>query len=214
MEPEYVFPNYSTPTTEFSKRSFIQAWFVGAHLDMGGSAKQDGLALYPLQWILDESRSKGLVLEFSQLDHKWAKIDDPLRVVFPGGESDGKGPDKWWTFETENGVMVRMQDLQKVHECDTYKGRYSIKVNKRREIYWPRQAREPFSDDTGVIKGYYPSGMFHLKVFAKAATNQKKPPKGQSFIHRSINSWTNRRRLFGAQETCEIEKNWRNADRK
>lgn len=189
MEPEYVFPSYSALKTKLSTRSIIQAWFVGAHLDMGGSAKKDGLALYPLQWILDESKSKGLVLKFSQLDHKWARIDDPLQVVFPRGESDSKSLDIW-TFETENGVMVHMQDLHKVHECEAYKGRYSIKVNKRGGFYWPRQAREPF-DNTGVVKGYCPFGVSYFKVFAKALTNQQKPPKGRLYIRRSINSWTN-----------------------
>ena len=157
MEPEYVFPTYSMPTSELSERSIVQAWFVGAHLDMGGSAERDGLALYPLQWILDESESKGLVLEFSELNHDWAKIDDPLRVVFPSSKREGKSIE-FWTFETENGVKVRMQDLHKVHECEAYKGRYSIKVNKRRGFYWPRQAREPFNGDSGVLKGYCPSG--------------------------------------------------------
>ena len=161
MSPEYVFPNYNAPEPKLSNRSIIQAWFVGAHLDMGGSAKRDGLALYPLQWILDESKSKGLLLEFSRLDHKWANIDDPLRVVFPTSESDGKGLNIW-TFETENGVTVRMQDLHRVHECEAYGGRYSIKVNKRKELYWPRKAREPFSNDTGVVKGYNPSGMSEI----------------------------------------------------
>lgn len=191
MDPEYVFPTQGTPASELSERSIIQAWFVGAHLDMGGSAERDGLALYPLQWILDESESKGLVLEFSELNHDWAKIDDPLRVVFPSSKREGKGIE-FWTFETENGVKVRMQDLHKVHECEAYKGRYSIKVNKRQGFYWRRQAREPFNGDTGVLKGYCQSGASLCKVFAKALTNQqKKPLKGQSFTHRSTSSWTN-----------------------
>lgn len=190
MDPEYVFPNHSALETKPSKHSMIQAWFVGAHIDMGGSAKKDRLALYSLQWILDESKSKGLVLAFSQLDHDWARIDDPLRVVFPISEGDVKGLNIW-TFETENGVIVRMQDLHRVHECKAYKGRYSIKVNKRKEFYWPRQAREPFNNDTGMVKGYCEHGVSYFKVFAKALTSQQEPLKGRSYIHRSISSWTN-----------------------
>ena len=158
MEPEYMFPSYGAPMTELSKRSIIEAWFVGAHFDMGGSAKKDGLALYPLQWILDESKSKGLVLEFSQVDHNWARIDDPLRVVFPRTEIDGQGLDAW-TCKTENGVMVRMQDLHKVHESEVYKGRYNIRVNRGKDFRWPKQAREPFDNDTGMLKGYCPVGV-------------------------------------------------------
>lgn len=163
MDPEYAFPSYSTPPTELLERSIIQAWFVGAHLDMGGSAEKDGLALYPLQWILDESESKGLVLEFSELNHDWARIDDPLRVVFPSSKREGNSIEIW-TFEIENGVKVRMQDLHKVHECEAYKGRYSIKVNKRQRFYWRRQAREPFNEDNGELTGYNLSSMSYFKV--------------------------------------------------
>lgn len=166
MDPEYVFPSYSTPAIELLERSIIQAWFVGAHLDMGGSAGKDGLALYPLQWILDESESKGLVLEFSELNHDWAKIDDPLRVVFPGSKREGTGIEIW-TFDSENGVKVRMQDLNKIHECEAYKGRYSIKINKRQGFYWRRQVREPFNKDNGELKGYNSSGVSSFRVLCE-----------------------------------------------
>ena len=166
MGPEYVFPSYSTPASSLSGRSNIQAWFVGAHLDMGGSAEKDGLALYPLQWILDESESKGLVLEFSELSHDWAKIDDPLRVVFPSSKREDQSI-KIQTFETENGVKVRMQDLRKVHECEAYRGRYSIKINKGQGFYWRRQAREPFNDDDGELKGYNLSGVSCFKILGE-----------------------------------------------
>ena len=85
MAPEYVFPDFGKTHNQQTDRSMIQAWFAGAHIDMGGSAQQDGLSLYPLQWILLESQDKGLVLQFSKVrgDLPWAKIDDPLKVVFP-----------------------------------------------------------------------------------------------------------------------------------
>lgn len=82
MSPEYAFANFGEEKTSLVKCSIVQAWFVVAHIDMGGSAENDGLALYPLQWILSESQAKGLVLDFSQLPHPRAVIDDPLRVVF------------------------------------------------------------------------------------------------------------------------------------
>ncbi|KAL8766023.1 MAG: hypothetical protein Q9194_006392 [Teloschistes cf. exilis] len=108
MKPAYEFPKFGETKIALSKRSFVQAWFVGAHMDMGGSSAKDGLALYPLQRMLGESQSKGLVLEFEQLRAPWSGIDDPLRVVFPEDEYDGKRR-YMWTCTTRNGVCV--------HEC-------------------------------------------------------------------------------------------------
>ncbi|KAL9611274.1 MAG: hypothetical protein Q9167_004071 [Letrouitia subvulpina] len=131
------------------------AWFVGAHIDMGGSSEKDGFALYPLQWILGESQSKGLVLEFEELKPPWSGttgIDNPLRVIFPEDEEDGKGQDTW-TCVTKNRVHVRMQDLRKVHGFKKYRDRYSIKLNSREQSYWPRKAREVFNSSE-ELRGY------------------------------------------------------------
>ncbi|KAK4211542.1 hypothetical protein QBC37DRAFT_446128 [Rhypophila decipiens] len=49
------------------ERSCIEAWFFGRHGNMGGSSADDGLALWPLQWILGEAESFGLVLDHN--DH-------------------------------------------------------------------------------------------------------------------------------------------------
>lgn len=161
MTPEYVFPSYGGTHAKLSKRSFVQAWFVGAHLDMGGSAKNDGLALYPLQWMLIESKTKGLVLEFSQPPQVKVKIDDPLRVIFPKDEKDGPGCGVH-DFTTSNMVNVGMHDLRNVHELAEYNDRYSIKINKRRELYWVKQPREPFSD--GKLRGYCNFGTFFINL--------------------------------------------------
>ncbi|KAL8724974.1 MAG: hypothetical protein Q9166_007648 [cf. Caloplaca sp. 2 TL-2023] len=152
MKPKYEFPDFHKTKSSLSTRSFIQAWFVGAHIDIGGSSKRDGLALYPFQWILGEAQSKGLVLEFEKLQSSWSGIDDPLCVVFPKTEQDGKGYDMW-TCTTKNGICVRMQDLRAVHRLPKYEGRYSIKINSRDQFYWPRKAREIFNAD-GELRGY------------------------------------------------------------
>ena len=153
MTPEYVFPSYDGGNAKLSRRSIIQAWFVGAHIDIGGSSQKDGLSLYPLQWILNESRAKGLALEFTQsTPPNLIRIDNPLRVVFPQSDKDGKGCDTW-TCTTQNGIQIDMQDLRRVHELEIYQGRYSIKINKRKQLYWPRQRRAPF-DTSGHIHGY------------------------------------------------------------
>lgn len=119
---------------------------------MGGPSEKDGLALYPLQWILGESQSEGLVLEFEELKPPWSGIDNPLRVMYPKSEEDGKGQDMC-TYATKNKVHVRMQDLRKVHNLQKYRDRYSIRVNSREQSYWPRKVREVFNADEG-LRGY------------------------------------------------------------
>lgn len=152
MTPEYMFPDYGNTRSQLSKRSLVQAWFVGAHIDMGGSAMKDGLSLYPLQWMLLESQSKGLILEFSGISDRQTKIDDPLRVVFPKHEVDGKGLDPW-SCTTDNQIQVRMQDLRGVHELKQYGSRYAIYLNRQRNYLWLKKAREPFNAD-GFLRGY------------------------------------------------------------
>lgn len=101
------------------RRSFDQAWFLGTHINIGGSAAKDGLALYSLQWMLTESKGKGLVLEFDRSLDERAKIDDPLELVFPSSDDLGKGVDMS-SFHIKNNLNVQMQDLRKVHKLSRY----------------------------------------------------------------------------------------------
>lgn len=162
MTPEYLFPQFYK--NQLLRRSFVQAWFLGAHIDMGGSAAKDGLALYPLQWILLESRSKGLVLEFDGSFQNRVSVDNPLNVVFPRHESHGKGADLW-ACKLKNFLLVQMQDLRKVHELHKYNQRYDIRLNRHHSLYWKREQRQPFTND-GELKGYCGYGSF-LKLTAQ-----------------------------------------------
>ena len=150
FEPEYYFPDYNC--LSLVKRSIVQTWFVGAHIDIGGSAAKDGLALYPLQWMLIESCKKGLELEFDGSFGDRAKIDDPLKLVFPSYESEGKGVDMS-TFTIKNGVKVDMQDLRRVHKLLRYGSRYHIHLNQSRRLWMRKEPRTPFEGD-GRLKGY------------------------------------------------------------
>ncbi len=162
IRPKYEFPRFGETKVVLSSRNFVQVWFVGAHMDMGGSSAKDGLALYPLQWILGESPSKGLVLEFEQLRSPWSGIDNPLRIVFPDDENDGKGQDVW-TCTTKNGVCVHMQDLRNVHQLQKHHGRYGIKINGHEQFYWPRKGREIFSAN-GELRDYCGWGTSRLEI--------------------------------------------------
>ncbi|KAH9216224.1 hypothetical protein DL95DRAFT_460511 [Leptodontidium sp. 2 PMI_412] len=163
--PECMYPEFGKD--RLLKRSFLQMWFLGAHIDIGGSAANDGLSLYPLQWMLLESEAKGLVLEFDGSFASRAHIDNPLHVVFPDHELQGKGVDLW-KCHAGNGVVVQMQDLRKVHNLVEYKQRYKIRLNKHRGVYWKRLSREPFNSN-GELKGYCkyaPQGtLLHPSVF-------------------------------------------------
>ncbi|KAG9682122.1 hypothetical protein KCU95_g14451, partial [Aureobasidium melanogenum] len=87
-------------------RSLIEAWFAGAHSDIGGGARDDGLSLYPLQWLLIESQHHGLVL---QQNSQRMLIEDPLSLVFPSRRQDpptdqDAGAGDLWTYHYANGI--------------------------------------------------------------------------------------------------------------
>ncbi|KAL5315898.1 hypothetical protein ACEPPN_016772 [Leptodophora sp. 'Broadleaf-Isolate-01'] len=148
--PIYMYPEFGEDG--LPKRSFPQMWFLGAHIDIGGSAQNDGLALYPLQWMLLESEAKGLVLEFDGSFAGRAPIDNPLQVVFPTRKLRRRGTEQW-KCKARNGVEVKIQDLRKVHNLPAYKQRYQIRINRHNAIYWRRSPRIPFNDE-GELKGY------------------------------------------------------------
>ncbi|KAK1638557.1 hypothetical protein BDP81DRAFT_316147, partial [Colletotrichum phormii] len=113
--------------------SHLKAWFVGAHADIGGGAVHDGLSLYPLQWMLIESRDQGLVLEHDPPDHLKGLIDNPLDLVFPKSSplvaldlalASTKAVDSGgahikpeaWIFRYSSGIDISMYDLRDSHK--------------------------------------------------------------------------------------------------
>lgn len=104
---------WSTPVDgEIQGRSFTQAWFMGAHLDICGGSEHDGLSLFPLQWMLLESIRAGLVLRSDK------GSASTLSLVFP--QFAGRIPDleaeekAHWRIKYTNGIEVAMFDLQSV----------------------------------------------------------------------------------------------------
>ena len=109
-------------------RSFQEAWFAGSHGDIGGACEDDGLALWPLQWILSEAQRFGLVLNFR--DEKSCGIVDPQKLIFPGGNSEQK------TIRCVNGICVRMHDLSEIHKRAGFNPRVSKSLwNTERHIF-------------------------------------------------------------------------------
>ncbi|KAL8950955.1 MAG: hypothetical protein Q9222_003045 [Ikaeria aurantiellina] len=165
FKPKCFYPEIDLSALD--DRSIVEAWFMGAHIDIGGSAARDGLALYPLQWILSESRAKGLRLEFDGTFDDRANIDDTLKVCFPSLELEGKGADSS-TFTLGNSLKIEMQDLRRVHKLAAYENRYSICLNESQQIWMRRDKRQPFFPD-GKLRGYceqIPQGtIVHPSVF-------------------------------------------------
>ncbi|KAK0941013.1 hypothetical protein LTR29_007431 [Friedmanniomyces endolithicus] len=123
-----------------SNRSLVEAWFTGTHIDLAGSAKKAGLALYPLQWMLLEAKKCGLAIA---VDNKWPT--DPLSLVFP---KSGKKGSQAWTCTSANGIKTSMHDFRSVHDIDDY----SIKLmsNTGLTISKPRY---PFAEN-GNLQSY------------------------------------------------------------
>ncbi|OAG41002.1 hypothetical protein AYO21_04844 [Fonsecaea monophora] len=116
LSPE-IFDPPSAP--DMTGRSFVQAWFMGSHQDLGGGAREDGLSLYPLQWLLIESMRAGLVLQPKQEDSVPAGKENPLSLAFPqyAGEVpklDGSEKIEWQIYHS-NGIQVSLYDLQSLH---------------------------------------------------------------------------------------------------
>lgn len=158
LSPEYLYPEelYATALKEYG-RSFVQAHFIGQHADMGGSAKKSGLALYPLQWMLLEAKHCGLSIDLK------ADLVDPqssLAVVFPKRNNNDKKKgkdqnDQLWTFTTENGIVVKMQDLREVHGLSRNNEKtFAIKLTSSRlGSIRQKKARDPFTKE-GFLHGY------------------------------------------------------------
>lgn len=90
---------------------------MGAHADIGGGARDDGLSLYPLQWLLIESQHQGLILEHTP---ETIPIEDPLDLVFPAQRKDRADAgahltSQPWEYQYSNGTKIKMQDMRISH---------------------------------------------------------------------------------------------------
>ncbi|KAI0398217.1 hypothetical protein F5Y17DRAFT_473413 [Xylariaceae sp. FL0594] len=114
----YLFGPLPALSPDLAHRSIIEAWFIGSHSDIGGGSRDDGLSLYPLQWMYFESQAHGLVLEPAWNNH--CLTEEPMGLVFPSLPSqDGTEQQPQavqpWTFQYKNGISVDMVDLRSSH---------------------------------------------------------------------------------------------------
>ncbi|MCJ1306944.1 hypothetical protein MMC25_000588 [Agyrium rufum] len=150
--PELYEPFVNTNMS--NHRSLIQAWFVGAHSDMGGGSAEDGLSLYPLQWMLIESRRIGLALEFLTEDSLASVFEDPIKLArvpalnpAPEAETGEKSKQEAWQFPYSNGIVVSMNDLRPSHNYGNLQGSPGTKLVKNRPVRQQHSVNETGSED-------------------------------------------------------------------
>ena len=131
---------YVTPTLEeMEGRTFVQAWFMGGHDDMGGGSQHDGLSLYPLQWIVIEAMKAGLVVG---ADPKESSKNSPLALAFPqfagNVPSLGSGEKIEWAMSYANNIPVSMYDLASIHgptSSEKDPSSHTIRINDHPAFY-------------------------------------------------------------------------------
>lgn len=103
--------------------SYLEAWFFGYHHDIGGGDTVQGLALWPLQWILHTSTDNGLVLD---------PTIKPYGILFQGKDN---------VIETPHEIALRMYDMIQYHSRSNQA--WSLKLNQPTSYMFP-QPREWF----------------------------------------------------------------------
>lgn len=158
LTPDFVeVPNNPA---DLQGRSFVQAWFIGSHQDLGGGTAHDGLSLYPLQWILVESIRAGLIIRPRDEKNGLDKREDVLSLAFPqsAGDSPRLGGDDAaeWHVEHDNGIRISLFDLQPVHGSSVEEDHiHGIQISPSSMLY--TSYRKVFDSKSGLI-GYCTSG--------------------------------------------------------
>jgi len=133
------------PTTD---RSRIDAWFLGSHDDLGGANEQDGLSLYPLQWMILESQKFGLRYRFQKPTWQLESMLNPTELTRC---SSVAGTDSL-CFVARNGITTELRDMQSNHT----NFRLAVKLNQKATGWVLKRARKPFEGKE--IIDYYPAG--------------------------------------------------------
>lgn len=140
-------------------QSIIEAWFIGAHSDLGGANLSHGLSLYPLHWILTEASNVGLHLGFEALKFPMSNVDNMLEIIYPRNEGQSINSEPH-NFQLSNGISIKMHDFRSAHRSTAIiRADYSIKLNQARALayFMTLQKRSPFLTN-GELEGLDPFG--------------------------------------------------------
>jgi hypothetical protein len=158
-----VFPGSTRGSTAQDQRTLVEAWFIGAHWDIGGSTPNDGLSLYPFHWIISDAKAYGLALGFVEPLGAMRNMGNPLHLIFPR-DSLSHAPSEAHQFVTTNGIKYTLHDFRSVHKDKILASAYTVKIHSPSigVILFKRKPREPFLD--GELVGYNPSSRFLLII--------------------------------------------------
>jgi uncharacterized protein (DUF2235 family) len=179
--PEFIAESDTQiPVQEGTSHTFVQAWFLGTHADLGGGNKEDGLSLHPLQWIVAEAQRYGLGLSgHAQWLQSEAAKEDPTREDI---ESTLFPPKQKYEYTTRNRVEVTMWNILSEH----VHSRYKLVLNNAGETLMykvhgvqPRRIFEESGDLLGQAKGKPPEDP---KKVVPIVSDNHETVEEQSFI--------------------------------
>ena len=162
--------------SEFSRRSYQEAWFLGSHSDIGGAREKDGLTLYPLQWILSEAVHFGLELHHDDPKPPLNNIEATTKLVFLKTSHEGLGdfPEK---IRLANGIIVPLWDMF----CYHIQARYAVMFDRRglSASFMGSETRKVLNGDSVI--GYNNNGQFSYGcVISKLASHNSYTPEMQT----------------------------------
>lgn len=137
-----------SPLSHATGRSKIEAWFIGSHDDLGGANEQDGLSLYPLQWMILESQKFGLRYRFQKPTGQLESMLDPLELTRCDSVTDTES----LLFVARNGITTELKDMRSNH----VNPQLAVKLNQKATGWVLPRARKPFLGDE--IIDYRPAG--------------------------------------------------------
>jgi hypothetical protein len=153
-------------------RSFIQAWFMGDHQDMGGGTLNDGLSLYPLQWMLIDALRCGLRV---QSDGK----DKYLELAFPqfmgNAPKLGGGEKIEWRLRFTNDLWVTMFDVQSLHSDTSSDSNHAIRLSPGSRGF--KTQRKVWNNLSKSLLGWSDSGAWGSIIHPSLYTILDRNPK-------------------------------------
>ncbi|CAJ2506729.1 Uu.00g079150.m01.CDS01 [Anthostomella pinea] len=182
---------------ELQQRSLIEAWFIGSHADLGGGSRDDGLSLYPLQWILLASREKGLVLDHASAESNINITEEPLGLVLPmeisQNSSEPPRPIKPWKFKYINGIEIEMLDLRASHRHGNLqtRNRNVLKKKSRKEKEKDDSSTPPLTPDADGLQVRKRSWKERLSIRSKLSKSlERKESDAKSILSMSTSTST------------------------
>lgn len=143
-------PSFWKSDASSTDGSYLQAWFFGHHGDIGGGGHQQGLALWPLQWILHDAIDYGLVLD---------NTVQPYGVLFPG-------PGK--KINTSQGISMEMFDMVHHHGHrgpDGIVSGFGLQLNQASSPLTPQPRNYPDSLTNSPSQATTPKVLLHPSAY-------------------------------------------------